>query len=34
MGFVPETLVINVSKDMKKLALLERELVGDLRTIC
>ena len=34
VGFVPETLVIDVSDDMEKVALLEGELLGGLGTVC
>jgi len=33
VGFVPETLVINISKDVEEVALLERELVWSLGTV-
>jgi len=33
VGFVPEALVIDISKDVEEVALLERELVGSLGTV-
>ena len=33
VGFIPETLVINISKDMEEVSLFERELVRSLGTV-
>ena len=33
VGFVPETLAIDVSNDVEKVTLLEGELTGDLGTV-